>query len=628
MTNLKGTVLKSMRSRSLRTKLAVYLVAAVSAFLALDFGLRRATFRESIASFEKTRAFAAAEQLDRSIEVIAASRSMSAESLGSVTDISEQQLERLGADIAVTVADDGRVLKYSVAPGAFETTALRRAFPSEVWHPNHPILRIRSVDAREPRGLLTVGGAVLVFGSAMISVDGQPALTVVGEKIDDETLAAIRQMTGFEIEVFLDSMNGLDDTNKEVIEQATSLQRPIVKVASSGAMAVYGPLIDLAGKSIGAFRLDVPMAHASLWSLIEEFEFQTALGIFLLFPLALLVLLQIVVTGPLARLTAHVTTIGRSDDVTLRLNSSRQDEIGVLAKEFDGMLAKLEQSHLHQRRHARFAGRSEVAVDVAHNAGNLLNSVTVSTSLAKQRLDSIEIADLRTIQSELAARQGRLDEYCEHHPQGRHILQFFEASLHEIESQLTEARGEVEALGGLVDNVSSILQTLSNVQSEEGLTETVVLSELLDRATQTCLRSYGGGGVHVEIDCDPTLVISIDRQKLLEVIVAVVENAIEAMHDVPEADRILELTVKGTESSLNIEIQDAGRGPSDVAVEQMFQPGVSSKPGASGLGLHKASLAVASMKGQITAETSDACSGMTVTIRLPLAGDDAPGIAA
>ena len=57
--------------------------------------------------------------------------------------------------------------------------------------------------------------------------------------------------------------------------------------------------------------------------------------------LALLTALRRMVLRPVTRLTRHAVAIAEGDDLTRRMNVMREDEIGILAREFDRMVDKL-----------------------------------------------------------------------------------------------------------------------------------------------------------------------------------------------------------------------------------------------------------------------------------------------
>ena len=104
--------------------------------------------------------------------------------------------------------------------------------------------------------------------------------------------------------------------------------------------------------------------------------------------LALLIVLNRVVLEPLARVTRHAVAMGEGSDLGARLNLQSRDEIGRLAREFDGMVARVEQSR-HQLVDQSFhAGFAELAKGVLHNLGNAMTPLAVRVSKLGERLRS------------------------------------------------------------------------------------------------------------------------------------------------------------------------------------------------------------------------------------------------
>jgi HAMP domain-containing protein len=64
-------------------------------------------------------------------------------------------------------------------------------------------------------------------------------------------------------------------------------------------------------------------------------------GVIIFFGLRLI--LQRVIVSPVSNLTERMMMVGRTGDLSARLSMKRRDEIGVLGKEFDSMLEKLEE---------------------------------------------------------------------------------------------------------------------------------------------------------------------------------------------------------------------------------------------------------------------------------------------
>ncbi|MEL6713910.1 MAG: hypothetical protein AAFP86_09060, partial [Planctomycetota bacterium] len=76
-------------------------------------------------------------------------------------------------------------------------------------------------------------------------------------------------------------------------------------------------------------------------------------------------------------------------------------EFGELVGALDQMLAKIQSDRSEFVRSARIAGMSDVSMGVVHSAGNILNSVNVSTKLLSKEIGAIGVEDLRAMITEL-----------------------------------------------------------------------------------------------------------------------------------------------------------------------------------------------------------------------------------
>jgi signal transduction histidine kinase/DNA-binding response OmpR family regulator/HPt (histidine-containing phosphotransfer) domain-containing protein len=108
---------------------------------------------------------------------------------------------------------------------------------------------------------------------------------------------------------------------------------------------------DIYGHPIIALRVDVPrqISAQGRAALAYAYVYSTGAGIAVL--IALIVALHRLVLKPLARMTDHAVAIGENDALTARLEFSRRDEIGVLAREFDRMVERVEQSRSQLMQH-------------------------------------------------------------------------------------------------------------------------------------------------------------------------------------------------------------------------------------------------------------------------------------
>jgi two-component system NtrC family sensor kinase len=118
------------------------------------------------------------------------------------------------------------------------------------------------------------------------------------------------------------------------------------------------------------------------------------------------------------------------------------------------------------------------------------------------------------------------------------------------------------------------------------------------------------------LDGDPTVVV--DQGQIQQAVLALLMNAIEAMQSRPERPAVLGVHLSGDEASVQIRVCDTGVGiPADL-IEHIFEPFVTTKGEASGVGLGLSVVygVVHGHGGDITVQSQPGV-GTTFTVTLP-----------
>ena len=123
-----------------------------------------------------------------------------------------------------------------------------------------------------------------------------------------------------------------------------------------------------------------------------------------------------------------------------------------------------------------------------------------------------------------------------------------------------------------------------------------------------------------EIDCTLELSnfpVQIDQEKLRQVFVNLINNAVHALQDQASDDKQLKLLTKRLDDHYEIHIIDNGIGMSDDTKSNVFEPLYSTKGFGVGLGMVIVKNIVEQHHGEISIESEEG-KGTTVTLRLPI----------
>ena len=137
-----------------------------------------------------------------------------------------------------------------------------------------------------------------------------------------------------------------------------------------------------------------------------------------------------------------------------------------------------------------------------------------------------------------------------------------------------------------------------------------LVTEALDLISSECRKK----SIRIMKNLDDGLPqILIDRHKLKEVLINLLQNAMQAM---PEGGTIT-VASAGRDGNLLLSISDTGVGIQESEKEMIFNPFYTSRPGGTGLGLSLANRIIEAMSGNISVE-SKVGQGSTFTLMLPL----------
>lgn len=148
--------------------------------------------------------------------------------------------------------------------------------------------------------------------------------------------------------------------------------------------------------------------------------------------------------------------------------------------------------------------------------------------------------------------------------------------------------------------------------------EPVDLSELVSETADALRTRADDSGVELAIDAEPGRVVSADRERLRQVLINLIENALDALGGRPEGGAI-RLRVAGRNGKTALSVSDNGPGVPTESLSRLFEPFFSLKHNGTGLGLAIVKRTVEAHGGSIeVAAPSEG--GLAFLLELPGAG--------
>jgi nitrogen fixation/metabolism regulation signal transduction histidine kinase len=235
-----------------------------------------------------------------------------------------------------------------------------------------------------------------------------------------------------------------------------------------------------------------------------------------------------------------------------------EDEIGELVKEYNRMLAKLEESKFSLAQSEKQSAWREMARQVAHEIKNPLTPMKLTLQQLQRKLSDINSVNDRAVNRTL------------------------------------------DSLLDQIDNISDIATSFSEFANMPiPQNELVELTSVLHKAAHLYADDK-----RVDIRCQiqegPIWVVG-DRQLLMRIVTNLIINGIQSVS--PDEYPIIDLRLFTSDDKAIIEVRDNGQGIPESIRSKVFLPNFSTKQGGTGIGLALSKRGIEHAGGSIWFET-------------------------
>jgi len=280
--------------------------------------------------------------------------------------------------------------------------------------------------------------------------------------------------------------------------------------------------------------------------------------------------------------------------------------------------AEVERTHKALESASRQAGMAEVASSVLHNVGNVLNSVNVSANLLQARFKESKVSRLAQVADMLEEQRTRLGEFLTTDERGRQIPAYLKLLASQLSAEHEAAIQELASLVQSVEHIKNIVRMQQGYASQFSLVETVSVVDLVEDSIRLNAEAFTRHGIALEREFEPVPSITVDKHRVLQILVNLIRNAKHACDDSKRADKRVTVRIRPCTLGVSIAVIDNGVGIRDEHKPRIFSHGFTTRAGGHGFGLHSAALAAQELKGTLTAASDGAGLGASFTLELPL----------
>jgi signal transduction histidine kinase len=312
----------------------------------------------------------------------------------------------------------------------------------------------------------------------------------------------------------------------------------------------------------------------------------------------------------------------RSHAVINRVNKELQGSNATLEDRVQERTRELHEAQSELVTTARKAGMAEIANNVLHNVGNVLNSVNVSADLICGRMRDSKAQGLARAVQLINEHATDLPDFLTRDERGKALPGY----LNKLVAALAEEKQSItDELGSLTRGIGHIKAIVATQQSYSGATsliEPVQIEDLMDDALSINAASMARHQITVIKEFADVPLLLLDKHLVLQILTNLIGNAKHAMNGVSDRSHQITLRVNiaepPDEPRLTIRVEDNGEGIEPENLARLFAHGFTTRKNGHGFGLHSCALAAKEMNGTMTAHSDGSGRGAAFTLELPV----------
>jgi PAS domain S-box-containing protein len=282
---------------------------------------------------------------------------------------------------------------------------------------------------------------------------------------------------------------------------------------------------------------------------------------------------------------------------------------------------ELEQVHKQLLVTSREAGMAEVATNVLHNVGNVLNSVNVSATLIAEGIKKSKGAGLARAAALLSEHAHNLPTFLAS-AQGKHLPPYLQELAAALLLERDTATAELSTLRSNIEHIKEIVAMQQSYARRSGVIDTLDIRVLVEDSLRMNEGAFTRHGVVLSREFEDVPPIQVDKHKVLLILVNVIRNAKYACDEAKSGEKRVTVRVRATRDSALISVIDTGVGIPKENLQRIFNHGFTTRPDGHGFGLHSSALAAKALGGSLNVESAGPGQGATFTLTLPFASPE------
>jgi signal transduction histidine kinase len=264
----------------------------------------------------------------------------------------------------------------------------------------------------------------------------------------------------------------------------------------------------------------------------------------------------------------------------------------------------------------------EMASGVLHDIGNAVVGFGSYITKLKRSFDQNDISTLENLKVFIEKNQpaicGALGD-----KKANAIVELLEGVLTNQRSNISEIKQTITEQMRIIGHVQEILNIQRQYVVGQSTERTLVnIRSIVNDSVSMLYGSFDKKDIQFSLEA-PTLIPKIrgDRTRLMQVILNLLKNAIDAFTDLEQANKSIVIKINTDDNKITIQITDNGKGFDSETAVRLFQRGYTTKPEGTGLGLANCRNIIEGHNGEITLTSDGINKGATSTVVFNLIAD-------
>jgi signal transduction histidine kinase len=266
---------------------------------------------------------------------------------------------------------------------------------------------------------------------------------------------------------------------------------------------------------------------------------------------------------------------------------------------------------------------AEIATNVLHNVGNVLNSVNVSAGMVAENVRKSRASSLARVVDLLHEHEHDLADFLTNDPKGKQLPAYLAQLSEYFQASQESTVKELDSLHVNIEHIKDIVAMQQSYARVSGVKEVVNVADMVEDSLRMNVGALTRHRVEIVRDMDDVPALNLDKHKVLQILINLVRNAKYACDESERRDKQMTLRVRNGDGRVHISVIDNGEGIPPENLTRIFNHGFTTREGGHGFGLHSSALAAKELGGSLTAHSDGINQGATFTLELPLQNPEA-----